>query len=135
MTAADLEPMTTYRFLAGLAAFGAEEWRQVEAASEPAMERLEEWDSAWNLVVALRLDGEARPALAEARAAGASLRVQALTGAACASIAARGQIGERRFRALYRPFAALLPAEPEAIRARHLYDRILAACPLKTAWR
>ena len=131
----ELEPLTTYRFLAALGAFGVDEWNQVEAAAELTMERLEEWDSAWNLVVALHLDGEARPAMAEARAAGASLHVQALTGAACASIAARGQIGERRFRALYRPFAGLLPDEPEAVQARNVYDRILAACPLKTAWR
>jgi len=60
----DLEPMTTYRFLAGLGALSAQEWSQVEAAAALTLERLEEWDSAWNLVVALRLDGEARPASA-----------------------------------------------------------------------
>jgi len=131
----ELEPMTTYRFLAGLGAFGAEEWSQLETAAAETVERLEEWDAAWNLVVALRLDGEARPAMAEAKAAGASLRVQALAGAACAAIAARGQLGERRFRTLYRPFSSLLPADPDAVQPRALYDRIMAACPLRIAWR
>jgi len=60
---------------------------------------------------------------------------QALAGAACAAIAARGQLGERRFRTLYRPFSSLLPADPDAVQPRALYDRIMAACPLRIAWR
>jgi len=131
-----LEPMTTYRFLAGLDGFGREEWTEVEAAARRTLERLDEWDSAWNLVVALHLDGEAHPAMAIARTAGASLRAQALAGAACSAVAARGQIGERRFLALYAPFAGLLPVEePEPARTGPLYTWLVAACPFKAAWR
>jgi hypothetical protein len=67
--------------------------------------------------------------------AGATPRVQAFAGAACAAVAARGQIGERRFRALYRPFAEVLPADPEEAQPASVYGRILALCPVARAWR
>jgi len=131
---AEMEPMTTYSFLAGLAALDEAGWRRVAIAAGDDARQLEDWDSAWNLVVALGLDGEAHPAMAAAREAGAGLRVQALAGAACAAVAARGQIGERRFRALYRPFAEVLPADPEQPAAT-LRERLHALCPLGAAWR
>jgi hypothetical protein len=132
-----LEPMTTYRFLAELDGLRPEDWQHVEVACRRTLERFEEWDSAWNLVVALHLDGEAHPAMAIARSAGATPRVQALAGAACAAVAARGQLGERRFRALYAPFAEVLPVEePEPARPPGLFYAWLAmACPFKAAWR
>ena len=131
---AEMEPMTSYSFLAGIPALDEAAWRKVELAARETAARLEEWDSAWNLVVALGLAGEAHPAMAAAREAGAGLRVQALAGAACAAVAARGQIGERRFRSLYRPFAGVLPADPEEGRvgARR---RLAALCPIAAQWR
>jgi hypothetical protein len=129
-----MEPMTSYSFLAGMPTLGEADWRKVELAARDTVERLEEWDAAWNLVVALGLDREAHPAMAAAAEAGAGLRVQALAGAACAAVAARGQIGERRFRALYRPFADVLPAEPVEARAG-IYHRFMAYCPLSAQWR
>jgi hypothetical protein len=131
---AEMEPMTSYNFLAGISGIDEAGWRAVESAARETTAHLEEWDSAWNLVVALGLAGEAHPAMAAAREAGAGLRVQALAGAACAAVAARGQIGERRFRSLYRPFAEVLPAEPEEPPAS-LVSRLAAHCPLTAAWR
>jgi hypothetical protein len=131
-----LEPMTTYHFLAGLDAFSREDWNELEAACRKTLEHLEEWDSAWGLLVGLHLDREAQPAMAIARTAGAGLRVQALAGAACAAVAARGQLGERRFNSLYAPFASLLPAEePEPSQAHSFPGWFVAACPLKAVWR
>jgi hypothetical protein len=133
-TKAEMEPMTSYSFLAGIAALDEADWATVETAAQGTADHLQEWDSAWNLVIALGLAGEAHPAMAAAREAGAGLRVQALAGAACAAVAARGQIGERRFRALYRPFAEVLPADPED-RAATFVHRVHALCPLRVQWR
>ncbi|MDQ6917963.1 MAG: hypothetical protein M3Z98_01260 [Candidatus Dormibacteraeota bacterium] len=126
--------MTSYSFHAGIAGFSDSDWRRVEAAAGRTLERLDDWDSAWNLVVALGISTAAHPAMAAAAEAGQSIRVQALTGAAYAAISARGQIGERRFRALYRPFADVLPADPEESAHSTAYDRIMARCPVVRAW-
>jgi hypothetical protein len=128
-----LEPMTSYSFLAAIPGFAAADWRSVEERAARTFEQLDEWDAAWGLIVALGLDHEARPAMDAAREAGAELRLQALAGAACAAVAARGQIGERRFRTLYRPFAKVLPADPEVGPATAL-DRMWAHCPVRYAW-
>ena len=130
-----MEPMTSYSFLAGIGSLSDVEWKRVEAEAAQVLEQLEEWDSAWNLVVALGLAGACHPAMSAAAEAGAGPRVQALAGAAYAAVAARGQIGERRFRALYRPFALVLPADPEEQRPATFYGRIAALCPVARAWR
>ena len=130
-----MEPMTSYSFLAGITNLTEADWRKVEAAAGATLERLEEWDAAWNVVVALGLSRAAHPAMAAAAEAGSTPRVQALAGAACAAVAARGQIGERPFRALYRPFAEVLPADLEDPRPATVYSRIAALCPVARAWR
>jgi len=130
-----MEPMTSYTFLAGIGNLSDADWKRVEAQASHVLERLEDWDSAWNLVVALGLAGAAHPAMSAAAEAGASGRVQALAGAAYAAVTARGQIGERRFRALYQPFAEVLPADPEEPRPATVYGRLAALCPVARAWR
>jgi hypothetical protein len=129
-----IEPLTTYSFLAGIAGLNAPSWDTAERDAAATVERLEGWDSAWSLVLALGLEHEAEPAIAAAREAGASPRLQALAGAACAAVAARGQLGERRFRALYRPFAQVLPADPEELARGGVHDLLLALCPAAKGW-
>src|SRR5438105_14750128 len=128
-----MEPMTSLTSQAAIPGFEPADWRSVEERSARTLDQMDEWDAAWGLVVALGLEHEARPAMAAAHQAGASLRLQALTGAACAAVAARGQLGERRFRALYRPFGRVLPADPEVDAT--MLDRFWAHCPLRVAWR
>jgi hypothetical protein len=96
-----LDAQESNPFLDRLAAMTPDEWASIGSASAA-------WDAAWERALAAGALDLALPAMAVARASGASLGRAALAGAAAAALELEDLLRPEDFEALYAPFAPIV---------------------------
>jgi hypothetical protein len=89
-------------FVDRLATLTPDQWASIVAAGP-------DWDAAWDRALELGALTFAQPAMDAARTAGAGIGGAALAGAAAAAVALEDRLGPDDCRALYAPFASIVP--------------------------